>query len=611
MPPDDEITDAPIEVEFVRALRVAQAAPKQRSIATRLVDMAQEAGIELFHTPENESFAVVSVDGHRETWPVRSSGFRLWLRRLFHLSTDTTANNQAVEEAVATLESHALFEGDEHPVHLRLAEWEGRLYLDLCDRSWRAIEIAPGGWRVLDQSPVYFKRTKGMHALPMPVRGDSLDTLREYLTVDDDGWRLIAGWLVNTLRPGRPFPVLALHGEQGSGKSTQCRILRGIVDPNVADLRAFPHDDRDLLLAALNGWIVGFDNVSKIPDWLSDALCRVSTGAGFGTRRLYTDSEEFLINTKRPILLNSIEEVAVRGDLVDRTITVPVPVVTEMVRRTEEDLWHGYDLARPGILGALLEVAARALDALPGMHMCHLPRMADFGRWVAAAEPSLGWEPGAFLSSYMANQGQAVVATLEASLIPAPLRALLAAAPDGRFEGRVSDLLTELRDRVEDRVRHDRSWPKDPIRLSGEVRRLAPALRRGGIQVEFPKRTGRSRRVTLYLLCGEDGAASSPTSSSSRPNNGGGGRGDVSDDGDVDPATLGHGACNVTTREPGEDDVPLIRRWKPDLLAPLDAEAVFPGARVVACLICGNTRWRQAGDREVCVVCHPAPEGMA
>jgi hypothetical protein len=55
---------------------------------------------------------------------------------------------------------------------------------------------------------------------------------------------------------------------------------------------------------------------------------------------------------------------------------------------------------------------------------------------------------------------------------------------------------------------------------------------------------------------------------------------------------------------------PLIRTWKPDLLALLDVEiasAVFPEARVVACPTCGSTRWRQIGDREVCVVCRPAP----
>jgi hypothetical protein len=554
----------PTDAEINQTEAVASPKVPKRSTATRLVDMAYGAGIELFHTPDRESFAVMPADGHRETWPVRSSGFRLWLRRLFHLSTDTTANSQAVDEAVATLESHALFEGDEKPVYLRLAESEGRLYLDLCDRSWRAIEIAPGGWRVLDQSPVRFKRTRGMHALPMPVRDGSLDALRNFLTVDDDGWRLVAAWLVNTLRPDRPFPVLALHGEQGSGKSTQCRMVRGIIDPNTADLRACPREERDLLLAALNGWIVGFDNVSRIPDWLSDALCRVSTGAGFGTRQLYSDSEEFLINAKRPILLNSIEEVAVRGDLVDRTITVTVPVM-ETARRTEEDLWRTYDLERPAILGVLLDVAVGALKSLPGVHPSRLPRMADFARWVTAAEPSLGWAPGSFLEVFAEQQGLAVVTTLEASLIPAPLRALLRAAPDGRFEGRVGDLLTQLRNHVEDRVLLDRAWPRDAIRLSGELRRLAPALRRGGrqqrddreeaIRVEFPKRTRKSRQVVLSLLYEEDEEPSSPTSSSSRPNNGGGMGGDVGDDDDIEFPPPGNGISNVTTREPGEDDV--------------------------------------------------------
>jgi hypothetical protein len=51
----------------------------------------------------------------------------------------------------------------------------------------------------------------------------------------------------------------------------------------------------------------------------------------------------------------------------------------------------------------------------------------------------------------------------------------------------------------------------------------------------------------------------------------------------------------------------LLRRHKPAVLALLDVEAVFPGALVIACSICGGTEWRQAGAGEVCEVCHPAP----
>jgi hypothetical protein len=325
-------------------------------------------------------------------------------------------------------------------------------------------------------------------------------------------------------------------------------MLRRLVDPNTADLRAFPREERDLLVAALNGWMIGFDNVSRIPDWLSDGFCRLSTGAGFGARQLYTDGDEFLINAKRPILPNSIEEVAIRGDLVDRTLTVVVPVVE--ARRTEEELLRRYGLAAPGMLGGLLDVAAGALADLHRVQVDQLPRMADLGLWVTAAESALGWEPGSFLRTYRENHGQAVTTTLEASLTTSPLRDML--AEKGRFEGRVSDLLRCLRDRVEDRILRDPTWPKDAIRLSGELRRLAPALRRVGIDVTFPRRTSDARRVTIDLHGEEHPEPMSPTSLTSSSSNGSP-PGDVGDDDDVDAGTLRFGASTTPRREPSEE----------------------------------------------------------
>ena len=266
----------------------------------------------------------------------------------------------------------------------------------------------------------------------MPVPGGSLDGLREFLTVDDDGWKLVAGWLVATLRPDRPFPILALHGEQGSAKSTQAKMLRRMVDPNVADLRPCPREEYDLVLAAKNGWIIGFDNVSEIKPWLSDALCRVSTGIGFGRRQLWTDGDEYLLSVKRPIIVNGIEEVAVKGDFVDRALVLGLPVIEEDQRREEDELWRAFEAAHPVLLGALLDVISGALNDLPGVRLERKPRMADFARFVTAAEPSLGWAPGSFLVSYGKNRGRAVAITLEASLIVDPLRAFLAESISSR-----------------------------------------------------------------------------------------------------------------------------------------------------------------------------------
>jgi hypothetical protein len=107
------------------------------------------------------------------------------------------------------------------------------------------------------------------------------------------------------------------------------RVLRALVDPNTAALRTTPRDERDLVIAANNGWLMALDNLSHLPDWLSDALCRLATGNGFATRELYTDAEEAIFATQRPIVKNGIEELATRGDLLDRSIVLYLPTIAE------------------------------------------------------------------------------------------------------------------------------------------------------------------------------------------------------------------------------------------------------------------------------------------
>src|SRR5262249_9032494 len=160
-----------------------------------------------------------------------------------------------------------------------------------------------------------FVRRRGMHALPVPVAGGKLNELRSYVNLpEEDAWILFTSWLVATLRPGSPFPILVVNGEQGSAKSTLSRIARALVDPNEAPLRGPPRDARDLMIAAGNSWIVTYDNLSGLSEYLSDCLCRLATGGGFGTRELYTDDGEKLFNVMRPIILNGIEDIVSRAD---------------------------------------------------------------------------------------------------------------------------------------------------------------------------------------------------------------------------------------------------------------------------------------------------------
>lgn len=306
-----------------------EASGRGPSQADILIDLAQTA--ELFHAPDGTGFADLDINGHRETWPIRAKGFRRWLARRFFEATSGAPSSEALQSALNVIEAKAHFDAPQRTVHVRVGGLDGRLYLDLGDATWRAVEIDATGWRVISNPPVRFRRAAGMQSLPMPLRGGSIDALRLFLNVKtDDEFVLVVACVLACLRNRGPYPVIALSGEQGSAKSTFSAILRALLDPNTAPLRALPREDRDLFIAATNGHVLVFDNVSGLPAWISDTLCRLATGGGFAVRQLYTDQDEVLFDAARPVILNGIEDIVTRPDLADRAVFLTL----EPIRRS-------------------------------------------------------------------------------------------------------------------------------------------------------------------------------------------------------------------------------------------------------------------------------------
>jgi hypothetical protein len=494
-------------IESARPL--AEDKPTRKPQTAVLAELAEDA--ELFRTPEGDAFATIPFNGHFETWPLKTRGFRDWLMRRFYETEGSAPSSQAVQDTLDMLHGRARFEGATHEVHTRIAEHEDAIYLDLCDEQWRVVRIAKDGWCVPNSSPVKFRRSRGMLALPEPVKGEQVNRLRDFVNVATDDWPLVAAWLVAAYRPGKPFPVLALHGEQGSAKSTTARVLRALVDPNKADLRSEPREERDLMIAAKNGWLIALDNLSRIPIWLSDALCRLATGGGFATRELYANDEEVLFDAKRPILLNGIEELATRSDLLERAIVLNLPSIPEEKRRTEAEFWREFEAARPALLGALLDAVSGALREHDGVRLERLPRMADFAQWATAAESSLGLAKGMFLAAYTGNRAASNDLALEASPVAAAL--LSFAEAEEHWLGTPSELLGELNRRTGDDQQRQSGWPKAANSLSGILKRLGPNLRAAGVNVTRPNRAGKkgSRLIQLERI---SNVSSEPSESS-------------------------------------------------------------------------------------------------
>ena len=323
-------------------------------------------------------------------------------------------------------EAKAHFDGPERSVCIRVGGLGGRLYLDLGDDAWRAVEIDAAGWRVIDDPPVRFRRAAGMQPLPMPVPGGSVETLRSFLNLRSDAdFVLVIAWALAVLRPRGPYPVIVLSGEQGSAKSTFAAILRALLDPNTAPLRALPRQDRDLFIAATNGHVLAFDNVSALPSWISDTLCRLATGGGFAVRQLYTDQDEVLFDATRPVILNGIEDIVGRPDLADRAVFLTLEAIPEACRRPEAELWAAFDAERPPYPGVGCSTPwCQGLRRLPQTQLEGLPRMADFGLWATACERAL-WPAGTFWSAYGGNRDKVVENVIEADPVAAAVRAVI------------------------------------------------------------------------------------------------------------------------------------------------------------------------------------------
>jgi hypothetical protein len=239
------------------------------------------------------------------------------------------------------LGAQAQFDSPQLKVSVRLAEQDGLIYLDLADEFWRCVEIGATGWRIAEDPRVRFRRSAGMQPLPLPVRGGSIESLAPFLNLaSENDFVLVVAWLLGALRAGGPYPILAIAGEQGSAKTVLSKLLRAVIDPNVAPVRTLPRNERELFIAASNGHVLAFDNLSGLPPWLSDTLCRLTSGGAFSTPRLFTDQDEILFTAARPVILNGIEDIITRADLADRAILLMLAPIAERHRRPQHALWR-------------------------------------------------------------------------------------------------------------------------------------------------------------------------------------------------------------------------------------------------------------------------------
>lgn len=462
--------------------------PKQPSAATTLVNIALERydlGVsdsgETYGVPKQGPMVVQLLRGGK-------TSLRGELSREYFRSMGRAVGQQALSDALTTLDG---FAQELEPTRLwqRVAQAGGALWLDLGDPTGSAVRLVPGGWSVVDRPPVLFRRTPLTGPLPVPEPGGDLKELWQWLNVAEDDRPPVLAWLISALWPDLPHPILGLFGEQGTGKTTAMKVLVSLLDAGPVPYRKPPRDPDSWVTAAAGSWLVGLDNLSTVPDWLSDSLCRAVTGDGDVRRKLYTDGELSTFAFRRAIAVTGIDLGALNGDLAERLLSVVLEPIAEQNRQDEEELWPRWAEVHPRLLGALLDLAVAVLAILDTVRLERRPRMADYARRLRAVDLVLGTEG-------LARYAGAQTRMAEEALTGDPfIGAVQQTLDKGTFTGTSGELLARV-PVPEGRV--PKGWPTTARAVTALLHRQAPVMRKAHWVVR--EQENRHTKVTTWTI---------------------------------------------------------------------------------------------------------------
>lgn len=462
--------------------------PARKSQADRLISLVADRGVQLFHTSTGVAYARIPTGGHVQIHRCRAPRFRQWLSYLLWQCEGRTPNSDALNSAITTLEGQALFQGKEYTLNNRVAFYDDAIWYDLADETWRVVKITPWGWEIVTKPPILFARYQHQKPQVEPTRGGAVEEILGFLNLrgkEQEVLALVA--IITAFIPDIPHPILYLHGEKGSAKTSMFRLVNSLIDPSTEDLLMFPRDINDLAQKLSHHWTCFFDNLSTLTDWQSDILSRAVTGAGFSKRELYTDEGDIIFQIRRVIGLNGINVVATKPDLLDRCILLELERISGKNRREEKTLLTEFEQAKPRILGGVFDVLSQAMAVYPRLHLATLPRLADFARRGAAVSAVLGVPPEEFVGLYMANIQRQNVEVLTAS----PVASCLLSLMDGRdfWTGTPAELLDELAARGDAlRIKTTiKAWPQTPNVLTRKLKEIQGNLREQGIEITMDK----------------------------------------------------------------------------------------------------------------------------
>lgn len=454
------------------------------SAAEQLIKLVEGNGVTFFHSDIKELYASIPVDEHKEVQSISSNDFELWLNGLYYKNIGKPISKEAVKQVLATLSAKALYENP-NPVKLsvRIAEHDNAFWYDLTNANWQAVKINAGGWVVVDNSPILFNRYRHQAQQTIPNRGGDINKIFDYVNIKENK-TLFLCWLVSCFIPNIPHTANIIHGEKGAAKSTASAMLKSLIDPSALETLTLQNNQRTLAVNLQSHWLLPFDNVSFINEEVSDTLCRAITGGGIQQRKLNTNSEDVIFTFQRCIIINGINNVATRADLLDRSSLTELVRISDGERKELSEIMRNFETDKADILGGIFDVLVKAIAIYPMVKLQNLPRMADFARWGYAIGEALSGLGNQFLNEYMGNRQ----IQNEEAIACDPVAMLIVEFMRGKdyWSGLCAELYKKLYDIAPNHGinTNEKNYPSDAIRLAKRFKQIKSNLEAVGLQIE-------------------------------------------------------------------------------------------------------------------------------
>jgi len=481
---------------------------EKKPLVDQLIEIAL-SGATFFEDERGDAFALLEGGGHFEVHRVEGRSFERWLRKKYYELKQRGLRKEIINDVCSTLAAIAQFQEPRvrRTLYNRVAWYKGSIYYDIADEKWRTIKISPDGWEIMKNPPPLFRRFPHQEAQVEPIEGGSLEELFELINVTDpEDQMLVKVYIVTLLVPDIPHPILLVIGPQGCGKSDLMKVIRILVDPSTVLLQSFRYDELEMALKIYQHYVVYFDNLSSIKQWLSDVLCRACTGEGFTKRRLYTDEDSVVFRFRRCVGVNGIVLSQLSPDFLDRCLTLRLKQIDQSKRLDEKKLWNRLEEVKPRLFGAILDTLSKAMTIYPTVEIEHLPRMADFAIWGEAVARALGYKPGEFLRAYRKKIGEQTRDVIEEN--PIGLAILAFMENKLRWEGTPGELLSLLEDddfaRAHNIDTKTERWPRSANWVTRRIKEIETNLEHEGIKF-LTRREKRRRIITLIKGDGSDG----------------------------------------------------------------------------------------------------------